>query len=76
MSIVTSKGAAEYRLTPDQLREIIAKDMGVGPGTLEVTYDIGTDYGPMDRGPCVPTLSGVRVKVLRPSGPSNFQGKD
>ena len=71
MSIATTKGAAEYRLTPDQLREIIAKDMGVGVGTIEVTFDIDVDYGFMDqdvRG--TPNLVAVKVKVLRPSGPS------
>lgn len=67
MSIVTSKGMAEYRLTPDQLREIIAKDMGVDSKTIEVSFVIERQMDPFDRGPGTPYVSAAKVKVL-PSG--------
>lgn len=53
--------AATYEISFTALRDIIATNLGISPDRCELKFDIVTDYGPMDRGPGVPTLRAIRV---------------
>ncbi len=53
--------AATYEISQTALRDIIATNLGIAPDRCELKFDIGMDYGPMDREPGTPTLRAIRV---------------
>jgi hypothetical protein len=66
VSTTTLHGEITYRLTPEQVVLIIARDMGVKPESIAVDFSVAVEtIGPMEF-PTQPKFIGCTVRKARP----------